>query len=150
MANSPQTPPSVRQASSSGLPGPATNSQYHRLYMRNESDNVSSDFGNQDAVQGPLNRSAAEGSSNLSQKEEAQPPPKERRYQGICRTYDKVTADHWTYELIALFVCIATLISIVVVLLTFENGPTPHIMHGVSVSSYLMSRRCSMTDGSLA
>ena len=47
--------------------------------------------------------------------------------------YDRLVSDYWIVEAIGVFICVATLISIIGILLAFQDGPTPHVMKGVSV-----------------
>lgn len=86
-------------------------------------------------------RSHERGSSGTQPEETAsklQPPKK--GLSTMRRIYDQLTADHWMFELLAVFVCVSTLVAIIAVLFVFRNKPLPHILGGVSVSNVL---RCS-------
>ena len=80
------------------------------------------------------NKSTTQNVGALEQKVESELPSQNTRFERLSHKYDRVTSDHWTYELVGVFVSVATLVSTIGILLAYQGGPTPHIMRGVSVS----------------
>lgn len=53
----------------------------------------------------------------------------------LLQKYDRLAADHWTYELLGGFLCASTLISICAVLYALNNTSTTHVMANITVST---------------
>lgn len=156
MATIPRRPvPTAQHQTPAGHTIPQYNTQYQRLdvgdeaehVLPNESDGTASDAGEGNAppaspigcVPQPSSEETATqavGASN--QKLESEPAAKHTRFEKLGCKYDRVISDHWTYELIGVFVSVVTLVSIVGILFAYQGGPTPHIMRGVSVSYPLL------------
>lgn len=49
------------------------------------------------------------------------------------RYFNHLTSDSWVWELLGIFVCIATLVSIFGILVAYDQKPLPHTFAGVSV-----------------
>lgn len=47
--------------------------------------------------------------------------------------FNRLTSDSWVWELLGIFVCIATLVSIFGILVAYDQKPLPHTFAGVSV-----------------
>lgn len=65
---------------------------------------------------------------------QSSPLPTTKTSNRARRRCGQITADYWTYELVGVFLCISTLVSIAAVLFAFDRTPTPHVMARVTVS----------------
>ena len=126
----------------SGQRATTSSARYHQVEAEDDDDDVTSIR----PYAGPPSYSSAQSEeigSKSTQPEETgsklQPPKK--KLSTVRRIYDRVTTDHWMYELVAVFVCVSTLVAIIAVLFAFRNKPSPHILGGISVSNIL--RSCS-------
>ena len=133
MATFRRTSSNARQGALSSGADPAHDTRYHRLHAVVERDDGAPNIDNESVMPASSVGTAADCSTgNQPRKEDAQLLLK--RHTKFSHAYGRITADYWTYELVALLVCVAALTSIVVILVTYQNGPTLHIMRGVSVS----------------
>ena len=146
MASSPQSSSTTSQQEAS--PSDTTTHslvQYNRVSAEDEFDDAISDDSvhvapeeNEENEENATPASSEEdagqgGNAPPGQTEPKSLPEKKKRFGSLRRRYNRVMCDHWTYELVGVFIFIATIGSIIGVLLAYQNGPTPHVMRGVSV-----------------
>ena len=122
---------------SPGQTAPTSNAQYHRVGAEDDSGDAAA---TDRLANIPLNSSedsATQANGDLPQKQEIEARLTKQARRNVRRTYDRITADYWTYELIGMLFCVGTLVSIIAVLWAFHDSPTPHVMAGVTVSTSL-------------
>lgn len=128
----------------SGQRSPNPNVRYHQVKREDVDGSITSTT---DCTHPPSASSANSGSRKSGDQPKSTKPkiqpmmkvckPLKQKWKRTNRAYARAVVDHWTYELLAAFVCISTLTAIMAVLFVFHDKPSPHVMAGVPVSAVL-------------
>lgn len=145
---------SLRQDSSNSLPRSSQTAQtdaaagvrYSRLHPQHGSDDAVSGHSENNEEPRAQEGDAVHATNDHPQAHASSDRQNIEKLHSMHKAYDRLASDYWTYELMGILVCLATLVSIFAVLFVYHNGPTPHFVRGISVSHTSKLGRLASTD----